>query len=289
MKRSIYHYSLLKFVHDVSTGEFMTVGVLVYSAQEKFFDFKFRQFLGKASDIYPGVKARDFSTLIKGIATHATEVRDQYNGLNIVDSKQTTAEDFMRKILPTDDSALQWTDVQVGTSQNLPETVSHLYDRYAAKYDRNHFHQGTTDADISRSFRKELEKRSLSKYFQEKTIEGQSDDLKFSFAWKNGVWHCFDPVSFDLTRPEAIREKAHKCAGEIVAIRDSSEQFKVYLLVSEPQEAILQQAYSRALGILENIPVNKEIITEKDQQTLLDRLADQIQRHEQTQSPMRFS
>jgi hypothetical protein len=41
-------------------------------------------------------------------------------------------------------------------------------------------------------------------------IVADADTKTFSKAWKNGVWHCLEPVSFDLVDGSSIHAKAHR-------------------------------------------------------------------------------
>jgi hypothetical protein len=61
----------------------------------------------------------------------------------------------------------------------------------------------------------------------ERRAFAKDDEIDFQHAWKNGAWHCLEPVSFDLLRADSIREKAHKVLGELTSLRDATEPFKV--------------------------------------------------------------
>ncbi len=100
-------------------------------------------------------------------------------------------------------------------------------------------------------------------HFQPKKITVQDDEVEFQYAWKNGVWHCLEPVSFDLSAAESIREKAHRYLGQMASVQGAAERFKVYLLVGKPLRDELRPAYANALSILGKMPVQKEIFTEE--------------------------
>lgn len=89
----------------------------------------------------------------------------------------------------------------------------------------------------------------------------QDDEVEFEYAWKNDQWHCLEPLSFDLTAAESIREKAHRWLGQIMSVKDARERFKVYLLLGEPQTEKLKPAFEKGLSILNKMPVEKELIS----------------------------
>jgi hypothetical protein len=136
-----------------------------------------------------------------------------------------------------------------------------------------------TDEEVWREFSKSLQKRHVRSHFREKEIIADADSKTFSRAWKNGVWHCLEPVSFDLIDGNSIHEKAHRYLGQFTALRDAEEQFKVYLLIGEPRHNDVQSQYVRAMRILEKIPVPSEIFTETQIEDFASRIADEITGH----------
>jgi hypothetical protein len=101
----------------------------------------------------------------------------------------------------------------------------------------------------------------------------------FSHAWKNGLWHCLEPLSFDLASAEGIKEKAHKLLGRMLSVKDSGEDFKLYLLLGEPRDEALRPAYEKALKNLRKLPVENELIFESEAIDFTNRLAEQMEVH----------
>jgi len=278
MTRSPYTYSLLRYYHDITSGEFVCVGVAVHSAMERAVRFKLRPSLGRFGDLLDDDRAANFRTMLKYIQARTKAVADESTGLNLK-ARYGSLEDALREVFPRDDSALQWSEPKSGLSSDIERTVERLYDRYCAKYDRKQQHAGKSDTDAWRSFKLKLADRNMLEFFDEKKIEGKSDEVSFPFAWKNGVWHCIEPISLDLAKAEQLRAKVHKCAGEIVGIRDAEEDFAVYFIVSRPQRSALDEAFEKALGVLKNIPHRVEVYEEGNESPLLDRLTEQIAQH----------
>ncbi|OZI57268.1 DUF3037 domain-containing protein [Bordetella genomosp. 1] len=278
MKRQPYSYATLRFVHDIATGEFLTVGVAVYSASAKFLKFKFRRTLGVAGEIFDSHQLSSFRALMRTVRDRAASIEaTQCDQLQL--GAAVSLETLLLELFPKDASALQWTSVQQGLTADLACTSDRLFARYCAKYDRRPVRRGVSDKDAWSSFHRKLEDRRIARYFQPKVIGGQNDEITFNLAWKNGVWHCIEPVSFDLADPDAIRTKAHTRAGEIVGIRDSAEEFSVYFVVTPPEEASLQDAFERAKGILTNSPLPVEVYEAGQEDALLERMRDRIAAH----------
>ncbi len=278
--RVSYTYSILRYVHDIPTGEFVNVGVAVHCAKENYFNVIFRSTSGRVSEFFPDIKTDAFKALLKSLSTRFKDISDVYSSPMNFGDKPRNLEEILKSVTPKDDSALVWTDISSGLSDSPQKTLEKLYSRYVAKYDHKKTQHHRTDEDVWRSFKKDLTDRKIQNLFEEKVITGKDDEVKFPFAWKNGIWHCVEPLSFDLSAAESIRDKAHKCLGKISSInKDAHEQFKLYLLISKPIGKGLDQAFARAVSILEKMPVTTEIFYEEQRVDLIDKFAAQISNH----------
>lgn len=59
-------------------------------------------------------------------------------------------------------------------------------------------------------------------------------NIEFDYSIKNGHWHYFEPVTFDLSRDWNISDKVHKWVGRLANLDQSDEHFKLYLLSKLP-------------------------------------------------------
>jgi hypothetical protein len=195
-----------------------------------------------------------------------------------------TAIDFASRILPHDDSSLQWSKLGSGQTRDPGRELDVLFDRMVLRHERQQNFERRTDEEVWREFSKSLQKRQVLSEFHEKEIVADADSMTFSRAWKNGVWHCLEPVSFDLIDGESIRAKAHRYLGQFTALREADEQFKVYLLIGEPRHTDVQAQYVKALRILEEIPVPNRIFTEAQAEEFAALVAEEIREHESPSS-----
>ncbi len=277
--RDSYTYSILKYVHDIATGEFVNVGVALYCQEKNYFNVILRTTVGRVADLFPDVKADAFKVLMKRLTKRFKELNKVYSTQIDFCDRHDNLEEILRSITPKDDSAIVWSNASFGLTDHPQKTLEKLYARYVSKYDNKKAQHHRTDADVWRCFKKDLADRRILSNFKEKVISGLNDEVKFPFAWKNGVWHCIEPLSFDLSAPESIRDKAYKCLGQISSIADTKEEFKLYLLISKPIEKRLFEAFDRAVHFLEKMPVSTEIFFEDQRLELIKKFTDQISNH----------
>ena len=148
------------------------------------------------------------------------------------------------------------------------------------RYDERPQQERRTDEDVWRKYRKNLDARHVLRHLQRKKIAVQDDEVEFQHAWKNGVWHCLEPLSFDLSSADSIKRKAHEWLGQIQSVKDAREGFKLYLLLGEPQQNALRPAFNNAISILGKVPVAHEIIREEDAPRFSDEFAKEIEEHQ---------
>jgi hypothetical protein len=196
------------------------------------------------------------------------------------DGLPSSVMEIAQSILPADDSSLQWSSPGSGLAENLSQTLESLFNRLVMRYEERQHQERQSDEDVWRKFRKNLESRHVLKHLQPKKIAVQDDEVEFQHSWKNGVWHCLEPVSLDLSSPDSIKEKAHRWLGQVTSVQKASEQFKVYMLLGEPQQESLRPAFEKAVSILRKLPVENEIVREEEAADFSERFAHEIEVHE---------
>lgn len=278
--KTAYTYTTLRYVHDTATGEFANVGVALYAPGVKFLSARFRTTYGRLTKIFPGMDGEVFKSLMRYLETSFEElgaaIRDElpFNG------RPKSVMEIAITVLPRDDSSLQWADAGSGITENPSATLEAIYDRMVERYDQVQNEARRNDETVWRKYKRDLEQFHVLKHLSPKVISAKGDEFEFQHAWKNQQWHCIEPVSFDLTLAESIREKAHRWLGQITSLKDSSEPFKVYLLLGEPQDSKLKAAFDKAQNILYKIPGEKEFVREAKSEEFARHLAAQIKKHE---------
>jgi hypothetical protein len=81
------------------------------------------------------------------------------------------------------------------------------------------------------------------------------------------IWHLYEPVSFDLESGGSILDKANRWVGRATSLNDSPEQFKIHLLLGEPEDSRLQSTFVKAQNILMKMPGKKDFVRESEAET----------------------
>ncbi len=277
-KRIPFSYAVLRYVHDITTGEFVNIGLVFYAADVSYFRYSLKTTTKRISDFFPGVKALSFKALIRPLRKRLEVVGESLKP-GLFTSAVDRLDSVLSSILPKDDSSIVWSGISYGAAADLDGAFDKIFARHVTRFDQKSINHGRSDDDVWRAFRRDLEKRNVLGHFEPKVIASADDEVEFPFAWKNGIWHCVEPISFDLSGSDTMRDKAHRFLGQLMSVSESPERFKVYFLVGKPAQQNLGEAFDKALRILEKLPGEKEIYTEDQSDLLADKLSEQIRAH----------
>ena len=120
---------------------------------------------------------------------------------------------------------------------------------------------------------------------QPKTVVSPVDEVQFGHAWKNGAWHCYQALSFDLASPDSIREKAARWSGHMLGASKSVEEIKPYFIVGAPTDATLASDYLRAIELLRASPLGPAVYEEDAADQLVEEIVRDMREHDEAGSP----
>jgi hypothetical protein len=261
---------VLRYRHDAFTGEALNVAVLLVDSQEHRLCFRRAHGLGRITGAFPDADARDLNRALGALDAAA----ERLSG-NLMFGGWEDPKAVAQQIVPIEESSLCWsTPIKVQTSA-LETTADMLAKRLLERYVKRP-REHRDDDDVSDSFRNAARRVNFSQHLEKKVIHDGSASIEFEHAFKNGIWHCVMPLSFDLASRDTILSKASTAAGRLLSIRDSEEQFCVYFLVGRPQIRELITDLGAAEQILSRAPKQSGIIFEEQSEALLQQFLQQL-------------
>ncbi len=273
-----YTYTVLRYVHDTATAEFVNVGIVLHCPKHQYLGVKLRHTYGRLSALFPDLDSSAFKNAMNLLEAALRSAGNRYKIEPRV-SGSSDAAAFARTVLPADDSSLQWSPLGSGLTHSPHDQLENLYRRLVSSYDEKQ-EARRSDADVWRPVRERLDAADISSKLRQKTIRSDVDVIEFKHAWKNGVWHCLEALSFDLANPDSIKTKARTWLGHLTAVRDASEKFRPYFVVGAPSDHQLYPAYEKAIAILKDSPIAPEIFSEGEADKLVAHIEAEIARHE---------
>jgi hypothetical protein len=131
--KTTYSTITLRYLHDVVTGEFANIGVVLYSAEQRHLEARFTTSYERLNAIFLKIDHLHYCALMRDLANRfdeiATDIRD---GLHV--PAVTSLKEIVRQVLPQDDSSLQWSEPGGGFTEDLPKTTDELFKRLVERY-----------------------------------------------------------------------------------------------------------------------------------------------------------
>jgi hypothetical protein len=228
-----YQYQIVRYVHDRVTSEFVNVGIVLYQPDTKYLASKFISKYSRISKFFSGVRGTHIIATLKAFKARVKEIGETSNELffNFDDISQIT-----NAILPKDDSSLECSEIFWGIDLDMDRAVTDLFDRIIDKYIQEHDPEALHDSDVWKNVYKEyFDKYNLTKKLTPHLVKTENDTIEFDKAWRNGELHCYHPLSFDLTKEDAIKNKIYKWSGIINELEKSEEPIRLFLLTVGPR------------------------------------------------------
>lgn len=231
-----YELQVLRYHHDVITGEFVNVGIILFNKEMKFLKCAVSHKYARLSRFFHAEKTashisqaiRSFENSIRKIGNELSTKLD-YNNFTSVDEITT-------RVLPKDDSSLQCSEIIKGLSMNFEKTFAELFDRYITRYENVPVRESRTDDEAwSQVYKKYFDEYGITKKLYKHQVKTQNDTFDFDLAYKNGALHLYNPVSFDLVDHDAIREKVYKWRGKIAEMETANEKVNIHMLLLYPE------------------------------------------------------
>jgi DUF3037 family protein len=257
-----YRFSVLRFVYDAVTEEFVNVGVVVYCPEKGYLKACCSSNYGRISKLFHRIDGAKFRQTVRFVQDQIGLLGREISAGQLFEGKYSL-DQLLSRILPIDDSSLRFSRGGAGLSDDLESTLTVLFNRYVDSYG----HSGEVrrdDEEVWRSFRDPFERHHVAARLIPKRIVAKDYDYEFQHTWKNGLWNLYEPVSFDLLDGGSMSEKANRWVGRATSLVDGSEPFKLFLLLGRPQDSRLLEAYARAENILRKMPVNYAFIREDE-------------------------
>jgi len=273
-----YSYVVLRYVHDVLTGEFVNVGLVMAVPGQAMLLTRSRKTFGRIKNVFPDLDSDAYKAAIAAVERSFRDIKRNTSNEDLL-QRDRTAYDFARIAVPLDDSALQWSPVGSGLTADPRATFEQLYRRLITRYDRSSIRHRTDD-DVWRLVATQLKENEVPVDLQPKRVEGRTDSVEFRHAWRNGKWHVYEPVSFDLADADNIKDKARRWLGHLTAVRDGvQEDLQVHFIVGRPQMNTLLPAYMKALDIIRHVPFDNQVFEDNEIDKVVSKIEDEVRQH----------
>jgi Protein of unknown function (DUF3037) len=274
-----YQYQIIKYVHDHFTGEFVNIGVVVYDPETKYLGCKVTKKYKRISNFFPSSDGKRVLQLLqyfeKAIQLKAKELIGLF-------SPSISLTDVTSSIILKDNSAIQYSIIKSAIDVDLDAALNDLYNDVVGKYDHDKDTQKSlSDDDVWRmKYKKYFDDAGISSKLKSHVIKTKNDDFKFEKAWKNEIWHCYEPLSFELQNKDAIKDKVYKWAGKLQGMQQTQEKLNITLLSAlNPEFSDMKKFINEYLDV-NNENIDVDIVFDDQAQKVVSKIMLEMEEHE---------
>jgi hypothetical protein len=226
-----YQYQIIRYQHDHFTGEFVNVGVVVYSKENQFLKSKTTSKYQRITHMFPEANGQ---WIIRVLNNFKSKIAEAAKELDELFSPSEHLDFITNKIISPDNNALQLSEVKSAIDVDLEIALEDLYNSQVEKYlpprDNN---QSLQDEDVWKlKYKNYFEKYGIDKRLKLHEVQIPKDVLSFDKSWKNEIWHCYEPLSFVVKESDYVKDKVYKWAGKLRGLQQSKEPLHLTLMTS---------------------------------------------------------
>lgn len=274
-----YQYQIVRYVHDHFTGEYVNVGVVVYSREDSFLACKITGKYKRITDMFPGVNGRWVLKVLNNFNTSLDRISKELNELFL---PSDSLEQLTNSILIRDNNAIQLTMVKMAIDINLQSALEDLYNSQVEKYNVSVQEKDTLlDDEVWKTkYKSYFEKYGIDKKLVLHKVNVPKDVISFDKSWKNEIWHSYEPLSFVLKESDSIKDKVYKWAGKLQGLLQSNEPLHLTLLTSLPSKHSNMKGFIDEYLKVKSYKLTVEIVSDHEAENLAIKIKEQMEMHE---------
>jgi hypothetical protein len=129
-----YTFSVLRYVHDPVTAEFVNIGVALYAPEAKYLNALCTSRYQRLSNMFEPVDGDHFRQITRFVESRVEALGQRLRTELPFKAAPKNIEDLLVQVLPHDDSAVQFSSAGGGFSSDLDKTLNELHARYVERY-----------------------------------------------------------------------------------------------------------------------------------------------------------
>ena len=135
-KMNTFQYQILRYLPDRVSEEFVNLGVVVYDPATKMLRSAFIVNTERACCLFPGVDVNYLNGAVSSIKRHFDELSDSgRTGDELI--CPFSLDNFTQIVLPTDDSALSFSETRYTLDFSVDAATSDLFERFTRAHVHN--------------------------------------------------------------------------------------------------------------------------------------------------------
>ena len=279
-----YEAAVLQYGYDAAAGERLNLGVVLWSRDAAYLDAKFYAQTARLSGAFPGFDANQHKSVLNRFEAQL-EQRARQIAENAAPGTlpfwetPNTLSDILRRIWSETGLSYQFAEPLSGVSDDLPDTLDALYERFVGSQLEARRVGRKTDETVWRgTYQDALRRHHVFEHLEPHVFKVGSLEVKFSHTYKNGTFHVLKAVSLDYDEAAGIVRRLAQLLGQAEVLRAAEETATLHLLLGKPEAGELSEAYQTAVSVLRRRSHGfYQIVEENEAEAFGERMAEIVQ------------
>ena len=164
----LFQYAVLRYMHDSVTQEFVNIGVLLFAPQQKFLDLRVSHKYKRISQMFDGVEPLAYRRARSSMEKAVKRVANDLGQSSLLETNIDEIENLLPKILPENDSALSFSIINGGITDNFEDELNYLYHRFVEYYIPTQERKSRTDEEVWHEYVQAFQKRNILSHLRER-------------------------------------------------------------------------------------------------------------------------
>lgn len=272
-----YQFSYLRYIHDVSTEEFVNIGIVMFIPLERKFLFRLTEHYARLSEFYLDFKPDNYRYLLRSLKSRLNSAQEYDFSNRISDIGK-----ILPKIVPIESGCFQWSMTMSGVVEKPEQRLEKLFAKVITSHEKNKTRTRREDKDILENFYNQLKETGLLNSIESNVLihnRNKNYSYQFKYGWQNSTRQFAEPISLDYKNKKDLENKVSSFIGDMFSLSDS-EDFQVTGIVSPPTKMELQQSYENAVERLREVPRIREVILEANIPEFIPKIEQDISTHQ---------
>lgn len=259
-----YHFAILRYVHDVSTEEFVNIGVVMWIPERAKLLFRVTERCGRLFSFFKNIDKDSYRKMIRNLKWTA-ELKwasDNVATAHLFENTANNPLEIFHEIVKEDASCFQWSRLMSGITKDVVRRFEELFEEFVTFHDFPAVSlQRRTDTEIWAHVDHALKIHHLDRRVQYGVkLETPSYHYSFRMGWNNGTRQVLEPISFALKSPTRIIDRANVWSGRLFNLSKSND-FCLTAVIAPPDNDNMD-AFNVGREILNDARSIRQIITE---------------------------
>lgn len=261
-----YHFAILRYVHDVSTEEFVNIGVVMWIPERFKLLFRVNERSGRLFSFFKNIDKPSYRTMIHNLkrAANFEWASDNVTTGYLFEHSADRPLEIFHKIVKEDSSCFQWSRLMSGISQDAEKRFEELFGEFVTFHDSPAASiQCRSNTEIWTHVDHVVKSHRLDRRVEYGVkLETPSYHYSFKMGWNNGIRQVLEPISFALKSPIRILDRANIWSGRLFNLSNIND-FELTAVIAPPENDNME-AFNDGWEILKGARSIRKIITEDE-------------------------